>query len=55
MCKGSFKGGPGGVYKPHPIMIKFLPILHLKSAQKVIHYAQQYAHIISSMPANFMS
>jgi len=30
--------------RPRPIMLKFLPIMLLSSAQKVTHYAQYYAH-----------
>jgi len=30
--------------RPQPIMLKFLPIMFLSSAQKVTHYAQYYAH-----------
>ena len=31
-------------FRPQPIMLKFLPIMLLSSAQKVTHYAQYYAH-----------
>ena len=41
-------------FRPQPIMLKFLPIVLLSSAQKITHYAQKYAHIISSMPANLI-
>jgi len=30
--------------RPRPIMLKFLPIMLLSSAQKVTHYAQYCAH-----------
>jgi len=30
--------------RPQPIMLKFLPIMLLSSAQKLTHYAQYYAH-----------
>jgi len=30
--------------RSRPIMLKILPIMLLSSAQKVIHYAQYYAH-----------
>jgi len=30
--------------RPRPIMLKFLPIMLLSSAQKVTYYAQYYAH-----------
>jgi len=30
--------------RPRPIMLKFLPIMLLSSAQKVTHYVQYYAH-----------
>ena len=35
-------------------MLKFLPIMLLSNAQKFTHYAQHYAHIALSMPANVM-
>ena len=35
----------GAVDKPQPIMLNYLPImLNLSSAQKVVYYAQYYAH-----------
>ena len=32
------------VDKPRPIMLNYLPIMLLSSAQKVVYYAQYYAH-----------
>ena len=37
--------GPGtALARPWLIMLKILPIMLLSSAQKIAHYAQQYAH-----------
>ena len=40
-----------GSSRPRPIMLKII-IMLLSSAQKFTHYAQYYAHIISSMLTN---
>ena len=39
----------GTVDKPRPIMLNYLPIMLLSSAQKVVYYAQYYV-TTASMP-----
>ena len=40
----------GAVDKLRPIMLNYLPIMLLSSAQKVVYYAQYYAITTANMP-----
>ena len=45
-CISCLCNGQGGVEcRLRPIMLKNLPIMLLSIAQKIAHYAQNYAHV----------